>query len=231
METVESQPPPPTSTLGAPVRDQTARVQVSVAGQPELLTEALVALLRSLPGLEAVRCNYVRNAADPGSASGVPVVLLVCLQHGELAWVKTRWPAVPVVALAPTWTSEAALAALDAGLSGCLSLDTTVDEFATALRQAARGDVVVAPQLMRSLISRVAGQKQTHKTAASLSGREREVLQLVVQGLSNKEIGQRLFLSLRTVENHLAATYAKLGVRSRTEAAVLAMQLGWTGAG
>ena len=61
-----------------------------------------------------------------------------------------------------------------------------------------------------------------------ISEREMQVLRMVCEGLGNKEIAQRLFLSLRTVENHLASVYAKLGVRSRTEAAVLAVQQGWT---
>jgi DNA-binding NarL/FixJ family response regulator len=61
-----------------------------------------------------------------------------------------------------------------------------------------------------------------------ISEREMQVLRMVCEGLGNKEIAQRLFLSLRTVENHLASVYAKLGVRTRTEAAVLAVQQGWT---
>jgi DNA-binding NarL/FixJ family response regulator len=61
-----------------------------------------------------------------------------------------------------------------------------------------------------------------------ISEREVQVLRMVCVGLGNKEIAQRLFLSLRTVENHLASVYAKLGVRTRTEAAVLAVQQGWT---
>jgi DNA-binding CsgD family transcriptional regulator len=132
----------------------------------------------------------------------------------------------------PRGSGLQAMAGLDAGLSGCLSLEASPDELATAIRQVARGDVVLAPELTRALVSRLAGERtQFSRHGLSLSPREKEVLQLVTQGLSNKEIGQRLFLSLRTVENHLAATYTKLGVRSRTEAAVLAIQQGWVSPG
>jgi DNA-binding NarL/FixJ family response regulator len=108
-------------------------------------------------------------------------------------------------------------------------MDASAEELAVAVRQIARGDVVLAPHLTRALVSRLAGERPSAKSSSSLlSAREHEILHLVTQGLSNKEIGQRLFLSVRTVENHLASTYAKLGVRSRTEAAVMAMQQGWT---
>jgi DNA-binding NarL/FixJ family response regulator len=69
---------------------------------------------------------------------------------------------------------------------------------------------------------------QMDSQSARLSEREMEILHMVCEGMGNKEIAQRLFLSLRTVENHLANVFAKLGVRSRTEAAVLAVQHGWT---
>ena len=216
--------------------DPVTRIKVVVVGLHRLLTDSLVALLASLPGLEAVGgVTNLEAVDDPRDSASMRIILLVYGGGDEPPQVPRfhrRCPHVPVLALAPSWTSEQALAGLDAGLSGCLSLDASPEELATAVRQVARGDVVLAPELTRALVSRLAhGPTQAARHTPSLSSREREVLELVTQGLSNKEIGQRLFLSLRTVENHLAATYSKLGVRSRTEAAVVAIQHGWASIG
>ena len=211
-------------------------VNVVVVAPQRLLADSLVALLASLPGLEAGGWRAIIDDVDTTfEPASKRIVLFIWGGGDELRQVvrfRGRCPELPVLALAPSWTSEQAMAGLDAGLSGCLSLEASPDELATAIRQVARGDVVLAPELTRSLVSRLAGGRtQSPPHGPSLSPREREVLELVTQGLSNKEIGQRLFLSLRTVENHLAATYAKLGVRSRTEAAVLAIQHGWASTG
>ena len=212
------------------------RVNVVVVGVHRLLADSLLALVASLPGLEAVGREATLEASGVSRESRLRrIVLLICDRSDELTAVvrfHSRRPEIPVLALAQSWTSEQAMAGLDAGLSGCLSLEASPDELATAIRQVARGDVVLAPELTRALVSRLAaGRTQSSTHGLPLSPRETEVLELVTQGLSNKEIGQRLFLSLRTVENHLAATYAKLGVRSRTEAAVLAIQHGWARTG
>lgn len=135
-----------------------------------------------------------------------------------------------MLCLAPAWSSDQALAALQAGVVGCLSMHITPDELAVALRQAARGKMTLSSDLARDLIAHLAqGQPLPAVPYESLTPREQEVLALVCHGLSNKEIAQRLYLSVRTVENHLANIYGKLGVRSRTEAAVLAVQRGWMG--
>jgi DNA-binding NarL/FixJ family response regulator len=212
------------------------RVNVVVVGVHRLLADSLLALVASLPGLEAVgREATLDSVGLPHESGSRHIILLICDGGDELVAVvrfHSRHPEVPVLALAQSWTSEQAMAGLDAGLSGCLSLEASPDELAAAIRQVARGDVVLAPDLTRALVSRLrSGRTQSSPHGLSLSPREREVLELVTQGLSNKEIGQRLFLSLRTVENHLAATYTKLGVRSRTEAAVLAIQHGWASTG
>jgi DNA-binding NarL/FixJ family response regulator len=211
-------------------------VNVFVVGVHRLLADSLLALVASLPGLEAVGREAALDSVGLPHESGIRhIVLLICADGDELAAVvrfHSRRPEIPVLALAQSWTPEQAMAGLDAGLSGCLSLEASPDELATAIRQVARGDVVLAPELTRGLVSSLAcGRTHSSPHGLSLSPRETEVLKLVTQGLSNKEIGQRLFLSLRTVENHLAATYTKLGVRSRTEAAVLAIQHGWASPG
>jgi DNA-binding NarL/FixJ family response regulator len=133
-----------------------------------------------------------------------------------------------VLLFAPNWPISQVREVLQAGAAGCLDAEMSLEELAAALRQSARGEIALSPSLQRALILvMVGGEKTEMRSFETLSAREKEVLTLVCEGLSNKQIAQRLYISIRTVENHLARLYSKLGVNSRTEAAVLALQKGW----
>jgi DNA-binding NarL/FixJ family response regulator len=196
------------------------------------LGESLCALLAGLPGIQ-----LAGRAADLAALlvleGPLDIVLLACPQPADmerLPALQRQHPHLRVLCLSLTWTPDQALATLQAGAIGCLSTDITADELAIALRQAARGETTLSPDLARDLIACLAqNQPLMSGPYETLTPREQEVLELVCHGLSNKEVAQRLFLSVRTVENHLANIYGKLGVRSRTEAAVLAVQQGWVG--
>ena len=114
--------------------------------------------------------------------------------------------------------------ALQAGASGYLLKDAEADEVAAAIRAARRGEVhldaVVAKHLTRSLVS------ATAEADAGLSRREQEIVALVAQGLSNRTIADTLFISERTARSHVSSILAKLGVASRTQAALWAIRQG-----
>jgi DNA-binding NarL/FixJ family response regulator len=114
---------------------------------------------------------------------------------------------------------------LDAGAMGCILESASTEELLSAIRQVARGETFLSPPIVKHLVSSVAARPQ-QQAIEPLTGREREVLQLLARGLSNKDIAQKLYLSVRTVEGHLANIYGKLHVKSRTEAVVLAVQHG-----
>ena len=206
-----------------------------MAGPHPLLNGALAALLVELPGIE-LACKAESLAALPDSVleSGADLVLVACPRPADLEWLSTlgqQHSQVRVLCLALTWTLDRALAILRAGAVGCISASIAADELAVALRQAARGEMTLSQDLARDIIAHLArGQPIVAGSYETLTPREQEVLKLVCHGLSNKEIAQRLFLSVRTVENHLANIYGKLCVRSRTEAAILAVQRGWVDA-
>lgn len=113
---------------------------------------------------------------------------------------------------------------LRAGVIGCLAADAPRADLARALVAVSRGEIALPPSLAARAVAELA-RPVVHdaRTPDELSEREREVVHLLVQGQTNKDIAQTLFLSVRTVEAHLRSIYAKLGVRSRTEAVLWAI--------
>jgi len=130
---------------------------------------------------------------------------------------------------------EYAFAALKAGASGFLLKDVPPEELLFAIRAVHSGDSVVAPSTTRRLINQFAallpGAQETPDELGELTDREREVLILVAQGLSNGEIAQRLFVSEATVKTHVGRVLAKLGLRDRVQAVVYAYEYGLVRAG
>jgi DNA-binding NarL/FixJ family response regulator len=125
---------------------------------------------------------------------------------------------------------EYALSALRNGASGFLLKDTPPDHLVSALRSVAIGDAVVSPSVTKRLLDRFLGQSGGKLRDAAvldvLTDREREVLVLIAQGLSNTEIARKLFLSEATVKTHVGRVLAKLEVRDRVQAVVLAYETG-----
>jgi len=126
---------------------------------------------------------------------------------------------------------EYAFAALKAGASGFLLKDVPPEELLFAIRSVHSGDAVVAPSTTRRLIDRFAPMFPTDDAGepadlAGLTSREREVLILIAQGLSNTEIAERLFVSEATVKTHVGRVLAKLSLRDRVQAVVFAYETG-----
>jgi DNA-binding NarL/FixJ family response regulator len=132
---------------------------------------------------------------------------------------------------------EYAFGALRAGASGFLLKDVPPNELAQAIRTVARGDAVVSPRITKRLLEeyshqlpdlsgRDEGDDAVPAVLSELTGREREVLIAVAEGLSNVEIGERLFVSEATVKSHVGRVLTKLGLRNRVQVVVLAFQTG-----
>ncbi|WP_370948747.1 response regulator [Amycolatopsis sp. cg5] len=121
-------------------------------------------------------------------------------------------------------------AALSAGASGFLLKDVTPEHLVAAIRLVRSGDALLAPTITRRLVerfaSREAGTATVHRDLATLTARELEVLRLLAQGLSNSELAARLHLSEATVKTHVARILAKLGLRDRVQAVVVAYETG-----
>jgi DNA-binding NarL/FixJ family response regulator len=125
---------------------------------------------------------------------------------------------------------EYALSALRNGASGFLLKDTPSVQLVSALRAVASGDAVVSPSVTKRLLDRflgsAGGQLRDAAVLDVLTDREREVLLLIAQGLSNTEIARKLFLSEATVKTHVGRVLSKLDLRDRVQAVVLAYETG-----
>jgi NarL family two-component system response regulator LiaR len=115
---------------------------------------------------------------------------------------------------------------LEAGAIGYLPKTVGLNELLDAIRAASRGESVLPPSIASVVVRHLSGAEEQRPEAA-LTAREMEVLCLVSQGLSNQQVAHELGLSVRTIEAHLTHIYSKLGVGSRTEAALLAQREGW----
>lgn len=120
-------------------------------------------------------------------------------------------------------TDRDVLPAIEAGATGYLLKDTRREDLVAAVRTAARGESVLSP----SVATRLVGQVRT--PADPLSARELEVLELIAQGTTNREVAARLFISEATVKSHLLHIYAKLGVNDRAAAVAVAFRRGLIG--
>ncbi|QHY97322.1 Transcriptional regulatory protein LiaR [Streptomyces sp. S4.7] len=148
-------------------------------------------------------------------------------------------PGAPKVLILTTFDlDEYAFSGLKAGASGFMLKDVPPSELLTAIRAVHSGDAVVAPSTTRRLLDRFSAMLPSGKENGAaygalerLTGREREVMLLVAQGLSNGEIAARLVLSEATVKTHVGRILTKLGLRDRVQVVVLAYESGLVRAG
>jgi len=207
-------------------------IRVLLVDDHPVVRRGLRALLEELPELEPVG-----EAADGAAAIRLldqfqqagqprPDVVLMDLRMGagmngvEATRLITARTDPPSVLVLTVYSTDAdILAAVEAGATGYLLKDAPPEELAAAVRATARGETVLAPPVAARLMGRVRAGRPT------LSPRETEILELLAEGLANRQISRRLFISEATVKTHLVHVYDKLGVDSRT-AAVAAARTG-----
>jgi NarL family two-component system response regulator LiaR len=135
--------------------------------------------------------------------------------------IKQRWPHIQVIALTSFKEKEYVEGALKAGASGYLLKNVSAEELVGAIRRAAAGQPSLSPEAAQVLIQ---GVNAPAPLGQDMTDREREILALMVEGLSNIEIAERLVVSQSTVKFHVSNVLSKMGVTGRTEAVALAVK-------
>ena len=208
-------------------------IRVLLADDQALFREALRTLLEVQTGIEVVGEAGDGDEAVRRSDELRPDVVLMDLRMPVLdgiaatARLRAEQPGVRVLALTTFDDDEDVFAALRAGAVGYLLKDVTSARLVEALDAAARGESVLQPSVAAKVVARVASMpEEAPPPDHPLSDREVEVVRLLAEGRSNREIAGDLFLAEGTVKNLVTSVISKLQVRDRTQAAIRARDLG-----
>ncbi|MBN9141855.1 MAG: response regulator transcription factor [Micrococcales bacterium] len=212
-------------------------IRVAIADDQQLIRAGFRSLLESEPELVVVgEAATGRDAVSLAKRERPDVLLMdIRMPDGDGLWATERIVSDPalagvhVVVVTTFELDEYVAQAIRAGASGFLVKDTEPVELIRAVHVVAAGEALLSPSVTRTLLSRLAAGMAAPPDTARLAGlteREREVLALVGQGLTNEEIGAALFLSPLTAKTHVSRIMAKLAARDRVQLVIVAYETG-----
>lgn len=211
-------------------------VRIAIADDEALVRGGFRAILDSEPGFEVVAEAADGRQALTAVERFTPDVVVMDIRMPELdglaatRQLRVTHPGVRVLIVTTFDLDEYVYDALQAGAAGFLLKDARPNELISAVHAVASGDALIAPAVTRRLIEAFVAARPVQvpddARVANLTGREREILLLLARGLSNREIAAEVRLSEATVKTHVASVLAKLGVRDRVRAVIVAYESG-----
>jgi DNA-binding NarL/FixJ family response regulator len=205
-------------------------VRLLIVDDHDMFADSLRVALSAEPDLTVVGTAPTLAQARSMVVSTAPDVVL--LDHrlpdglgvDSIAELKALRPDARIVVLTAVAEDSMLVTATEAGCAGFILKTSPLDELVTAVRTAAAGEIMVSSELLARLLNRL--HHQHERPAHDLTGREREILELIAEGLTNGAIAKRLFISVNTVRNHVQSVLAKLDAHSKLEALSIAIREG-----
>ncbi len=204
-------------------------IRILITDDHPLFREGVARSLAAEPDFDIVGQAGSGEEARTLVAELLPDVLLLDIAmpgDGGIAaagQIAAAWPVVRIMMLTVSEDQDNLIAALKAGARGYVLKGVTARELANAVRVVAGGDVYISPALAGGILFEMTAKKQ-EDPLNELTKRERDILNLVAQGLTNREIGEQLHLAEKTIKHYMTNVLQKLQVRSRVEAALLAQK-------
>ncbi len=205
-------------------------IRVFIVDDHELVRRGIIALLNAEPDFEVVgEAGTAAQARARIRATRPDVAVLdVRLPDGSgidvCRDVRSEHPETQCLILTGYDDDEAIYAAVLAGAAGYVIKDVRGGRLVDSVRKVAAGVVLLDPALGRRVVERIDETHRSDPRLESLSARERDILPLIAEGLTNREIGERLALAEKTVKNYISGLLSKLGLQRRTQAAVLHLE-------
>jgi two-component system response regulator DevR len=208
-----------------------AALRVFLLDDHEIVRRGFADLLTSVPDIDVVgeAATVAQAIARIPACRPDVAVLDARLPDGSgidvCREVRSRDPGIRCLILTSYDDDEALFAAVMAGASGYLLKQVRSSSLTEAIRAVAAGQSLLDPSVTGKLLERLRRPPEPDSRVAGLTERERQILDLIADGLSNREIGERLFLAEKTVKNYVSSLLAKLNLQRRTQAAVLASEI------
>ncbi len=203
------------------------RIKVTIVDDHPIVRSGLATMLLAFEDLELIGEASSGHKALALCQQELPDVILMDMVMPGMDGLETtrkvleQYPSVKIIILTSFTKDTMVQDALEAGATSYLLKDSSIDQLAEAIRAAYTGQSTLSPEATRALVYSKSGPRSVDW---DLTAREKQVLALIVEGLSNEEIADRLVISHATARHHVSACISKLGVKNRTQAASLALK-------
>lgn len=215
------------------------KIKIMIIDEHEFFRAGVRQILSQQPDMEVMECDSTENGLALIEANLPDVALLgsdlASLSGIELGRIIAQnYPNTRVIVLSPDPNDEELFEVIKTAAAACLSKGTTAEDLANTIRRTHKGEypinesLLTRPRVARSVLNQFNGFTKTMEgLAAPLSGRETQILTLIAEGNSNKEIAKILDISEQTIKNHVSAILRKLNANDRAHAVALSLRRGW----